>query len=167
MLAGFVDNPASRLEQVFNDIYRQRMQDVPVVNPAIRVEAVGFDEWEGHWLGVLITPWFMNLLVVPKQGAPWPEFDTAKRKGEEIALSFPQGAYNFSAREEEGIGSYLSCSLASPVHEWNNHLELRKTAQDVLRLLRTLPVVQVDEEPAKGCNLSRRNFLRGGDAVSA
>ena len=31
------------------------------VNPALAVEAVGFRPWEDHWLGVMVTPWFMNL----------------------------------------------------------------------------------------------------------
>lgn len=166
---GFDDNPAVLLERVFQRIYSERMQGLSVVNPAIQVEAVGFSEWEGHWLGILITPWFMNLLVVPKLGSPWPRFDTHKRKGDQIALSFPHGAYQFAAREEEEVGSYLSCSLASPVHEWKSHPELRKTALDVLLMLRTLPVTQLDDNPQNGqsCNLSRRSFLRGSDAVTA
>jgi len=165
---GFAVNPAAELERVFSDIHQQQMRELSIINPLIRVEAVGFSEWEGHWLGILITPWFMNLLVLPKQGSSWPQFDSGKRKGEAITLSFPRGAYPFFAREEAGVGSYLSCSLASPVQEWRSHAELRKTAQEVLLMLRTLAVTQLDEAADKpldnqGCQLSRRNFLGGGE----
>ena len=55
------------LEQVFAHIAATRMQGVPVQNPALRVQAVGFapqaDPDGGEWLlGVLVTPWFMNLV---------------------------------------------------------------------------------------------------------
>ena len=159
---GFAENPSEVLEKIFNEIHQHQMQGIPVVNPALKVEAIEFGEWEGHWLGVLITPWFMNLLLLPKLGSAWPELKHGK--GNELVLSFPQGSYKFSAREEDQIGSYLSCSLASPVHEWKSHAEIRQTAVDVMRLIKSLPVVQIsDDEPvAEACEMSRRGFLRGG-----
>ena len=35
---------------------RERMHDVPILNPALNVEAVDFQRWQRHWLGVLVTP---------------------------------------------------------------------------------------------------------------
>nr|WP_255537760.1 [NiFe]-hydrogenase assembly chaperone HybE [Motiliproteus sp. SC1-56] len=163
------------MEAVFNAILSERMAGLPVVNTALAVEAVGFQAWEGHWLGVLITPWFLNLLIVPKAGSPWPQqFETGK--GKEVVLAFPQGEYKFSPRREESIGSYLSCSLASPVHEWKAQAEIRRTAEDVLQLLKSIPVRAIEpeqaatdngqEQPAsQGCALSRRAFLGGAGAA--
>lgn len=167
---GFAENPGPVLERLFEAIYRERMQGLPLVNTRIGVEALGFEVWEGHWLGILITPWFMNLLLIPRQGSPWPAFEMSRRKQEELVLRFPRGDYKFRVRHEEGIGSHLASSLASPVKEWQSHAELRQTALEVLQLLRTLPVTQLDEsgEPESGCQLSRRAFLRGGsDAALA
>ena len=65
-------NPASRLEAAFGAVYEQRMQGLPFINAALAVEAVDFRPWNGHWLGVLITPWFMNLVLLPNDQAAWP-----------------------------------------------------------------------------------------------
>ncbi len=167
---GFAANPAPLLERVFEQVLTEQMLGIPVVNPALQVEAVDFVEWEGHWLGVLVTPWFINLMVIPKLGSPWPELEMGK--GKELKIDFPQGSYKFSARQEPEIGSYLNCSLASPVHEWKRHADAVATAKDVMRLIKLIPVAQVEQPAAAGCdqsdqnttgcNLTRRGFLGGG-----
>ena len=45
------------------------MQGLGFVNPALRVEAVAFEPWDGHWLGVMVTPWSINLLLLPHDPA--------------------------------------------------------------------------------------------------
>ncbi|OOZ35993.1 [NiFe]-hydrogenase assembly chaperone HybE [Solemya velesiana gill symbiont] len=77
------------LEEVYNRILYTRMQDIPVVNPSLEVKAVDFQLWHGRCFGVLITPWFMNLILLPNEGDEW-----------------------------EGIGRYQSCSLFSPMFEF-------------------------------------------------
>lgn len=42
---------AQKLEAVFGEIARTRMAGMPIVNPALRVEAVGFREGEARWAG--------------------------------------------------------------------------------------------------------------------
>ena len=54
-------------------IYRERMQGLPIVNPELSVEAVGFEPFEAHELGVLISPWFMNLVLLPADEALFDE----------------------------------------------------------------------------------------------
>ena len=58
------ENPASVLEGAFRAVYEERMQGLPFINPALSVEAVEVGPWNGHWLGVLITPWFMYLMLL-------------------------------------------------------------------------------------------------------
>ncbi|MCW8885275.1 MAG: [NiFe]-hydrogenase assembly chaperone HybE [Motiliproteus sp.] len=161
-VAGFEQNPSAELERIYNHIYRDSMQEVPVVNHAIEVEAIGFSEWEGHWLGVMLTPWFMNIMVIPKTGSPWPQLEMGK--GKEVMLSFPQGEYKFSARDDEGIGSYLSCSLASPVNDWKSHPEAKRTVEDVLHLMKSIPLAQVNEDQSGEAStdapcMPRRSFI--------
>ena len=67
----YASNPATQLETVFRDIERTRMAGLPILNPALAVEAVDFSIWQGHWLGVLITPWFMNVMLLPGVQADW------------------------------------------------------------------------------------------------
>ena len=56
-----------------------------MVNPALAVEAVGFRPWGEHWLGILITPWFMNLVLMPRVGAQV----AADRRARDAALRLP------------------------------------------------------------------------------
>ena len=72
------DAPQRRLaglEAVFRRIATTRMRGVPVLNPALSVQAIGFGpdplrtapDAAPTMLGVLVTPWFMNLLRLPLQ----------------------------------------------------------------------------------------------------
>ncbi len=44
-------SPAEAVEEAFFRIQREQMADVPILNPALSVEAVDFQRWQGHWLG--------------------------------------------------------------------------------------------------------------------
>jgi [NiFe] hydrogenase assembly HybE family chaperone len=116
------------LETAFTRIQRERMTDVPLLNPALEVQAVGFRVWENYCLGVLITPWFMNLMLLPLAGDVWAELPSGTR----INHSFPSGTYEFILGEGEGIGRYLMCSLFSPVFEFQNQEAAVVTAEAVL-----------------------------------
>jgi [NiFe] hydrogenase assembly HybE family chaperone len=54
----------ARIEAVFAGIATTRMAGVPVLNPALGVAMRGWQAVEPFELGVLVTPWFMNLLAV-------------------------------------------------------------------------------------------------------
>ena len=118
------ENPAARLEAAFRAIYEERMQDLPFINPALSVEAVDVLPWNGHWLGVLITPWFMNLMLLPGSDKTWP----ALRRGEKCEQSFPAGVFEFIAGRQDALGEYLACSLFSPMFEFADHETARLTA---------------------------------------
>ena len=47
-----------------------KVKGLPIYNPTLAVEAVGFREHEGRQVGVIVTPWFMNLTVLPIGGGP-------------------------------------------------------------------------------------------------
>ena len=74
----------ARLETVFRDIAATRMEGVPLLHASLQVQAVDFaPEPEGDFaLGVLVTPWFMNLMRLP--WAPprcWPRAGGAPAPG--------------------------------------------------------------------------------------
>jgi [NiFe] hydrogenase assembly HybE family chaperone len=116
------------LEAAFTRIQRERMTDVPILNPELRVQAVGFSVREEYCLGVLITPWFMNLMLLPLAGDAWAGLPPGSR----IDQAFPSGSYEFILGEAEGIGRYLMCSLFSPVFEFENQAAAVATAEAVL-----------------------------------
>ena len=45
----------------FTEVWHAKMRDVPMVNKLLHVQAVGWGIHQGRPLGVLISPWFMNL----------------------------------------------------------------------------------------------------------
>jgi [NiFe] hydrogenase assembly HybE family chaperone len=138
-------DPSARLQAAFDTIARTRMDGVPILNDALRVQSVGFRRWNGFWLGVLVTPWCMNLMLLPAVPALWPR----RRIGEKLKYVFPAGVFEFIAGREKLLAdgvqppagteaaaeaaseaaaaaaslrdAYLMCSLFSPVFEFADH----------------------------------------------
>lgn len=147
-----------RLEQTFATIARERMVGVPVLNPALRVQALGFARREpGPMLtGVLLTPWFMSLLRLPLQPQPAgsPGLLPVGHKGERELGGRP---LEFIGAHEPGLGCFETCSLFSPMFEFVDQAAGVATGLAVLALLdgeggRDRPVAPVP---------SRRGFLFG------
>jgi [NiFe] hydrogenase assembly HybE family chaperone len=119
------------LEQLFTRIERERMQGLPILNPALQVKAIGFQDWQGHCLGVLITPWFMNLMLLPSEGDEWLDMEI----GDKQLHQLPSGPYEFILGEEPGVGRYQMCSLFSPVFEFSDQETAEATAEAVMQAL--------------------------------
>ena len=120
------------LEETFRRIHRERMADLPMVNPALAVQAVGFAPWlEGVALGVLVTPWFMNLMLIPLGAIRWDELAPGSKRRH----AFPSGVYEFTVGDEAQIGRYQLCSLFSPMFQFADQEGAVATAHEVLRAL--------------------------------
>jgi [NiFe] hydrogenase assembly HybE family chaperone len=166
-------DPSPCLTAAYRSIAR-RMDGLSFVNPAIEVEAVGFAPWESHWLGVMVTPWCINLMLLPRDASAW----TSLPQGEKLCYRFPAGDYDFISSRDETVGEYQMCSLISPVLEIPDHA----TAREVATLARAAlvdpanaPVPDVpkraQDEPGPGAieqlekqaqaPMSKREFLRG------
>jgi [NiFe] hydrogenase assembly HybE family chaperone len=100
------------------------MQGLPFVNPALRVEAIAFQPWKHYWLGVLLTPWSMNLLLSPRDHASWRPL----AQGEKRRYTFPAGTFDVIGASAEAFGEYLMCSLFSPVLEFADQDTARQVA---------------------------------------
>jgi len=124
-------DPTSRLEAAYRRIQSERMQGVPMLNPALGVAAVGFAEWEGRWLGVMVTPWFMNLMLVPRDPAAW----TPLRTGAKRKYALPAGEYEFIGGDDPAIGEYQMCSLFSPMFDFTDMDTAALTAKLALEAL--------------------------------
>lgn len=110
-------DPSARLTAGFTAIRDTRMAGLPFLNPALGVEAVAFAPWEGRWLGVMVTPWFINLILAPQDPRAWTSVPAlCKRR-----YLFPAGPFEFIGVEDELLGEYQMCSLFSPVHEFADH----------------------------------------------
>ena len=164
------------------------MEGLGFCNAALEVEAVAFAPWAGHWLGVVVTPWFINLVLTQRDPAAWqPLAQGAKRR-----YRFPAGDYDFIGAHDALAGEYQACSLFSPVLEFDDH----ESARLVARLAREalfdpdnaeVPEVPPSErafapaatsgdegdaarpaatvEPRLATPMSKRDFLRGRTAA--
>lgn len=179
---------SGRLEACFAEIERQRMVDMPVLNGELKVKALGMRDWNGHWLCVLVTPWFMNIMLLPHDA---PQEARIITTGTKRHFVFPAGQFEFIHGEEAAIGSFWMCSLFSPMFEFGDQETAEATAMAALDALfeqdeetssaeremdmiwrgerpeETVPVTEADEvadhpvadnEPR---TLNRRAFLTG------
>lgn len=155
------------LVALFDNVAQARMADIPILNPALRVEALGFELCEGDGaeaggthgaVGVLVTPWFMNLVWFPLERTDQPERAGSSRV-------HPVGAENFDfiAGHEAAFGSFEACSLFSPMFEFPDQAAASATGEAVLAALRQPPApAPVPVPQAKPTDLAaRRAFLFG------
>lgn len=135
-------DPSPRLEAAFRAT-AARMAGLGFVNAALHVEAVDFAPWEGHWLGVMVTPWAMNLMLLPRDAAAWQPL----RPGDKRHYDFPSGAYEFIGARDPALGEYQMCSLFSPVQQFADHDTARIAAKVARRAL--LDARTADYEPVE------------------
>jgi len=136
------------LETLFKQILLQRMRGLPVLNQALSVQAVGFRQIDNEWLGVLLTPWFMNLLLLPGLESTW----LVQNPGTKFDKAFPYGVFEFTVAKEEPLGVYGQCSLFSPMFQFSDQADALAAAQAALQGLL---------QAAQPSSLSRRNLLLG------
>ncbi|WP_299878944.1 [NiFe]-hydrogenase assembly chaperone HybE [uncultured Sulfitobacter sp.] len=126
--AAEIEDVTARLVADFREIWHSKMRDVPMVNKLLTVEAVGFEMIDGRPLGVLISPWFMNLVQLPAADEDW----SALEPGAKELIAFPSGEYEFIHNTREMIGGYKACSLFSPMGEFKSQMQAQEVAAAVM-----------------------------------
>lgn len=159
------EDPSPLLEAAFRRIEAETMADVPILNPALTVEAVGFTRRQDRWLGIVITPWFMNLVLVPGAAESWQSVAPGLR----LFRKFPSGDFAFLGSNEPEVGEFQSCSLFSPMGQFASQAEAREVALAALAALQAEPVAaapapskQAFEDPKQAAlerPMSKREFL--------
>ncbi|NMG36343.1 [NiFe]-hydrogenase assembly chaperone HybE [Azoarcus sp. TTM-91] len=169
---GHAGNPADALQRTFAAIAATRMAGLPVCNPALTVAVPAMRRHEGEWLGVLLTPWALSLVILPGGGGQF----RAIAVGESQDWAFPSGSYTFLGSSEDGLGPYQTCSLFSPVFEFDDQASAEAVAlaafdallQPGEGALDSAAAAREDAEAARLAGrplssqaVSRRAFLRG------
>jgi len=139
--------PAATLERRYRRILAERMADLPFLNPHLSVRAIGFQPWNGDLLGVMLTPWFMNLMLLPG-----PQGWSGRTAGQQLLQSFPSGDYRFTVGAEPDIGVYQMCSLFSPALQFPDQETAEAVARQILLDLLRAP---------ESAGISRRRLLQG------
>lgn len=152
-----------KLAAAFEQIHQQRMLGLPILHPGLRVAVVGGRDWQGEWLGILLTPWCMNLVLIPgpdSEHRPGPV-------GRKQRIDLPAGQFELIASEEAGIGPFAACSLFSPMHDFADQANALATAESIMLELFESQGVQHPARPSgnpsveSGSGISRRDLLRG------
>lgn len=161
-----------KLETVFKDIAETCMVGLPILNSALRVQAVGFREWQDHWVGVLVTPWTISLALMPGDNGSLKML----KADEKMTWEFPSGKYEFMGLNKPSLGSCQVCSLISPVFDITTHEDAMNVATEVMAALfvseqseekreaerkRMNEMARMNGEPIKEQGVSRRDLLRG------
>ena len=151
-----MEHRVSALVQFYRLVQTERMQGVPILNPALSVEAVGFqwgDDEQTVAEGVLITPWFMSLVRLPLQAQPH-----AGRVGCKTVRDFGCERFDFIGGHEWPLGYHETCALFSPMQGFAGQDQARETALASLALLRPAPPAEIPVAAAQPIP-ARRAFL--------
>jgi [NiFe] hydrogenase assembly HybE family chaperone len=148
----------------FERVRTERMVGIPMLNPVLQVEAVGF-RWaevpEGSDIavaeGVLVTPWFMSLVRLPAD--PLPHRNQVGRK---FVRDFGSERFDFIGGHDESIGYHETCALFSPMQGFDNQQRAIDTAQAALALTRPVAVEHEQAPAVKPPVPSRRAFFQMG-----
>lgn len=119
------------IESRYNDILHTKMEGVAVLNHKLQVKALGFQPFAEELLGVLITPWFMNLMLLPDESTEWTESDV----GRKLMRTLPSGSYEFILGWDEILGGYGMCALFSPMFDFVDQEAAVATANEVIKAL--------------------------------
>ena len=155
-----IDNPASLLERRFAE-----RCDQPVTNPSLTCRAVAFSRYRGDWLGVVVTPLFMDLFLLPGGGDLWGDIPAGQRRYVEL----PGGTVPFTAADDPMIGPYQHSPLVAPVSALPDMAAALKLAHEAMRGIcgeassATTATADREAQPAVAADReinSRRGFLR-------
>jgi [NiFe] hydrogenase assembly HybE family chaperone len=142
----------AKLETVFTRIGEERMKDLGLYNPALRVEAIGFRNMDGWLAGILVTPWFMNLMLLP----PSPEVFAGIEAGTRRKVVLPKGEESVIVNQVDEVGPYAALSIHSPMGQFAEHAAAANAAWAVVESFFLPP----DGQPAQDCSFGWPDYKR-------
>jgi len=140
------------LAEAYRVIARDVMGPLPIFNHALEVEAVGFRLFNGAVMGIMITPWFLNVVLAS---------DVIARKppGSLVRAAFPVGGLDLIVAEVASIGRIAACSLFSPMSDFAD-MDCARAAAVAASGALMKKAADSAAEVAPQRPISRRNFLR-------
>lgn len=124
----------STLQERVDDLIRaflaaeENIIGLPIHNDRLIVEAIGFRPHDDGIVGVLATPWSMNIVWAPVS----PDAPPADAIGASRIHVFPSGSYSFIIGRMDGFGILETCSLFSPMDDFDDPAAVRQAAEAAL-----------------------------------
>jgi [NiFe] hydrogenase assembly HybE family chaperone len=106
------------------------LRDLPVYNGALQVAAVGFRPFDGGHIGVVVTPWFMNLVRLPAPGTEAPA-------GVKREAALPADRVDLIGAFLEGVPPFEFRPIVSPMDDFASQAQALLTAGEVMDALFT------------------------------
>ena len=120
----------------------------------------------GDWVGAMITPWFINLLILPGGGDLWSD----RPSGQRCHIVFPVGPLEFIADDDASaeVPAFQYCPLFAPPGQFASQAAARAAAIAALNAMFGTPAEEKEEERATSAAAAapklllpaRRSFLR-------
>ncbi|WP_204483670.1 hydrogenase-2 assembly chaperone [Aeromonas veronii] len=148
--AGFARDPTPLLVAQYERIAREEMQALPFYHATMPIVAE-CTLFEGQWLGCVLTPWMLSVVVLPGPDQLWPVRSSSDR----LALQLPCGNMTFMVGELPETGQLLACSLMSPLDPHLGAEQGRALVSSSLKMLLSLPV----QQGAGSVDLGRRRLF--------
>ena len=147
-VVGFNRNPAELFRKEMEQI-SVNMQDQPFYRHDIPCFTPNFILYEGQWIGTVLTPWMISIIVIPGPEQLW----EGRTVGDKLGLQLPYKTMTFTVSSINSIPQYLSCSLLSPIDPSLTPEQAVQLTKDCLTMLLSLPIKQ--QVP----DISKRNIF--------
>ena len=169
----WTQSPERFFETGFSKIAQTRMKGLPVNNPRLCVRAFGFERIGNDWMGCVVTPWSILVVLACGNRSTWQHVPTTKVRRVDLL----SGEYEFIGMNDSILGEYQACSLMSPLSELPDQRTAEAIAQHAWWLMRqpqtTEPssseelVLRLDsgvKHSVDALSQSRRDFLKGNQS---
>lgn len=142
----WADDPSAAVVRCFERVHQERMAGLPFINERLQVEVIGMQRIGGDWLAALVTPWSVQLLLLPGGGALWRDVPAGTRR----RVVLPVGELEFIADAGEAeLAAYQYCPLGNGAEAFADIQAAREFAVDALAT-----ALQPAAEPAEAVPLA-------------
>ncbi len=156
-------DPSPVIGDWFGRVHAERMVGLPFLNPRLQVEVVAVRRMAGDWLGGLITPWSIQLVLLPGGGLLWQDAPAGVRR----RVALPVGELWFIADAgEDGLEAYQYCPLGTSTERFEGQGAARSFVREALATVVVPPPGAEVREPvppeaAEGAIVPGRRALFG------
>lgn len=152
----FAEDPSELIAAHYAQVWESSAAPAGEINPALQVAVVEFVRCRGDWLGAVVAPWAIHLILINGGGSLWGDIPQGQRR----YLDLPGGTLAFVADGDPEIGVWQYASLIDSVVPVSDMNAARLIASDGLRLALGRSAEAGDQPVEPKAPVSRRGFLR-------